>query len=605
MKFEKLSLVIILLLVVTVISCKKDEVQGFDQVLESGGRFDEPVNETVKEPQEPYSEERGDEIWRCTTEKVSVQQGAGGNSGYPLFSPNSGVIFPGNLLQGASLHKGTPDIVAVKRAGGVISTDVIDGNIEPQRTVDEITKGNVSQAVNDIIANSTGIVPANFSVNIKSVHSEEQFALALGLDVNTTFYDVSADLNYESSVEKSSFLVSVNQSFYTMSFDIPTSVDEIFEESVTPADLEKYVGPGNPATYISDVTYGRVYYMMITSSSSSTEMSAAINASFNGLATQVEGNLEIDYMKDLEQLEISVFAYGGKSSATFETVGEMDLSQLKTLLGEASDIRSGKAISYVVRSVYDNQIVATQLATDYDVTNCVPIGPHAPPPYTEHWTGEVVSRMGPIGAAFCTQGTEFVLISEEGNEFMISRVGELEGPYSIDELGNEACTFDAIGAACNIDGNNWENPTIMIIDKSGTQYHYLHWGSGNYVGGGAESVDKFGNGVGPFAGQGYGALAFLDKHENGPSQRYMFNRNGDQYVWYNNSPQTFKNPEPLTAWGVDHSITQRINGVGAAIGFELGSGQKYHILFNKKGTQYVYYGDQPGTVDNVIGPFDL
>jgi len=53
----------------------------------------------------------------------------GGNTGFPLFNPNASVIYPGSLLQGKSLKQATPDVIAVERAGGTVSYDLNNGNL--------------------------------------------------------------------------------------------------------------------------------------------------------------------------------------------------------------------------------------------------------------------------------------------------------------------------------------------------------------------------------------------------------------------------------------------------------------------------------------------
>lgn len=585
-------------------SCKKnkmEELNTFRAVIDNGGGFSDPSENEETTFVGSYEEMIDGTTWECTTETVSIQDGAGGNEGFPLFSPNASVIYPGNLLQGNSLSDATPKIISVDRASGKISTDVVDGNIQPSFEVLEVTKSEVSIAVNNIIAGSTGIVPANFNLKIRNIQSREQFALELGVDVNSTFVDLESKLGYESDVSKNTFMVNLNQSFYTMSFDIPTSLDDLFAPSVTPDDLARYVGPGNPAAYISDVTYGRIYYMLVESTSSVTEMDAAINGSFNGIATQVDAEIETNYLSELDDLNITVFAYGGLSSTALLTVGTTDLSELATLLAEGSNIGSGKPISYVVRSVYDNQIVSTQLASSYDVTNCVPTGADGAPPYTEHWTGNVISSFGPVGAAYNSYGTEFILINKAGNQFLRSNTGSLEGPFPIDELGNEACPFSAIGAAANIEGNQYGDLTMMAFDQSGTQFAYLLGGE-NWTS--PEPISNLANGSGPFNLVGIGAIAFNDKDPMGPSGRYFFNKEGTKYSYYKNNPQDFGNTHDLYEWGPDYSVTSKIPDVGAAIGFYIGN-DRFFIMFNELGTKYVVYGNLQGNGTEVIGPFDL
>lgn len=584
-------------------SCSLEENQEFtyNQIIENGGVFVDPVQEESVLSSDTWTEEKDGITWECTRQTLSIKAGAGGSGGFPLFSPNSSVVYPGNMLQGKSLSQATPDIIAVERAGGVISTDVVDGNIVSLFEVGSISKSEVTEAINSIIAGSTGIVPANFSLTIRNVQSREQFALEVGVDVNTSFTELESKLNFSTDKEYSRFVINLNQSFYTMSFDIPTSLDDLFDPSVSPIDLEKYVGAGNPATYISDVTYGRIYYMLIESTSTSSEMNAAINGSFNGITTKVDGEIEVDYMSSLKDLKIQVFAYGGLSSSSLLTIGNSNLNDLATLLAESSNIGSGKPISYVVRSVFDNQIVSTQLATQYDVVQCKPTGADGAPAFSEHWTGNVVAQLGPVGAAY-SYDDKFILINKNGDQYMISSVGQLEGPYSIDDLGtNGPCPFDAIGATVNIDGNADGDRYILVVDGTGTQYTWLTgsdtWSST------IRPISSMAEGTNPFNLAGTGALAFNWVSPDGPSSRFYFNRDGDMFTTYVNNPQDFTSPRHINTFSANYNCP--FSAIGAAIGFILGN-DRFHIFFDKAGTSYVVYGNVHGTGSNrYLGPFPL
>lgn len=604
MRKNAFSLLTTFLILITAAACKKDQeiIPGdtFEAIINKGGAFPDPTVSMAVLNETTYEEQIDGTTWNCTTETVSIEDGAGGNDGFPLFSPNASVIYPGNMLQGNSLNQATPDLIAVSRAGGTISTDVVDGNIQSTFEVQEISKGEVTDAINNIINSSTGVVPANFTFRYENVQSREQFALEAGVDVNSAFVDLESKISFSTDKDYNRYFVSLNQSYYTMSFDIPTSLDQLFAPDVTPDDLAKYVGPGNPATYISDVTYGRIFYMLIESTSSITAMDAAVAASFNSIGTSVDANVEVDYLQELDELKIQVYAFGGEASSSLLTIGETNLSNLVSLLAESSQIGTGKPISYVVRSVYDNQIVSTQLATQYDVTNCTPSGPDGAPPYTQHWTGQVISKMGPVGAAYNTYGNEFVLISKDGKQFMRSNVGQLDGPYSIDELGVEPCPFDGIGAACNLEGNQNGDFYLIAFDLSGTQFTYMNpsggWGQ-------IQDITNLADGSCPFNLTGIGAMAFRHKDPLGPSSRYMWNGIGDKYTYYLNNPQSFPYVLNTWEWGPDYSLP--FEKIGAAIGFYIGDDQ-FFIHFNELGTKYSVYGNVFGTgVTDVLGPFDL
>jgi len=603
---KKLTYLLLILFGISLIqlsSCKKDnhEIGSFKDVIAQGGEFTQPVDEQDTLGTSSSEKEEDGMHWTCKTTDYSIKEGAGGNEGFPLFSPNASVVYPGNMLQGNSLDDATPKIIAVDRAGGSFSTDVVDGNLQSSFTVNSVTKSEVTDAINNIIAGSSGIVPANFSLKISNVQSREQFALDLGVDVNTKFTEIEGKLHFSTDKDYHRFVVNLNQSFYTMSYDIPTSTDQLFAPSVTPEDLSKYVGEGNPACYISDVTYGRIYYMLFESTSSITQMNASINASFNGITTKVDGQVDVNYLSQLSDLKIQVFAYGGEASSTLMTIKSTDLNDLADLLAESSVIESGKPISYVVRSVYDNQIVSTQLATKYSVTNCEPSGADGAPAFSKHWTGNVVSKMGPVGAAYSVDDY-FILISKDGKQYLKSTVGKLEGPYPIDHLGVEGnCPFeDGVGAACNIDGNQNGDHYIMIFDKTGTQFSYLsgndQWSTQ------VQSVTNLADGSCPFNLNGVGALAFYWVSSDGPSSRFFFNKDGDKYSVYVNNPNSFT---PSYALNDLSTYDCPFENVGAAIGFYLGN-DRFTILFDGAGINYTVLGNVDGDGNwRYLGPFPL
>lgn len=592
---------IITLALFAITSCKKDNsLDSISGMIDNAGTFSPVENSNEAVSSESTTVEIDGTTWFCTTETLSVSQGGGGDKGFPLFNPNAGIIYPGNLLQGNSLRNATPRTISVDRAGGKISTDVVDGNLQSTFEVDEVSKSEVTDAINNIIANSSGVVPANFEFTYRNIQSREQFALEVGVDVNTAFTDLEAKLSFSSDKSYNRYYVSLNQSYYTMSFDEVTNPSQVFADNVTAQDLERFMGPGNPPTYISDVTYGRIYYMLIESTSSVTEMDAQINASFNGVVNQVDGSIDASYLSSLNDLKIQVFAFGGAATETLQTIGQTNLNSLVDLLAESSDIKTGKPISYVVKSLYDNQIVSVQLASQYDVTNCVPSGGDGAPPYTAHWTGQVISRMGPVGAAYNTYGTEMILISKDGSQWMRSDVGEIEGPFPIDQLGTTPCPLQGgIGAACNLVGNQNGNFYLIAFDHSGVNISYMNpsgvWGA-------IEPITALANGTGPFNFTGVGAMAFRHKDELGPSSRHMFNSEGTKFSIYLNNPDSFSSVAETWKWGPNHTCP--FEKIGAAIGFYVGN-DLYRIMFDDSGTKYTVYGSFDGGDNRFSLAFDL
>lgn len=595
--------------IILLASCKKDDdsnqnhdLSTFSGVISSGGE----VPPVIRSEEETGSIDGTDiidgEVWNCTTTTYSDMSAGGGNNGFPLFNPNASVVYPGSLIQGNSLKQATPNIIAVGRSGGTISYDLINGNLQSFFEVDEVKKSTIGNAMNQIIANSPPDLPANFTFNYSQVQSEEALALSLGIDYDGAYNDVSADFSFSSGESLNRILVELNQSFYTMSFDIPTSNAGFFAPEVTPEDLAPFTGPGNPACFISDVTYGRIYYMLIESSSSYTEMDAQINASFTGVTNSASADINASSLDELEELKIKVMAFGGDAASTLMTVGNSDLGELVDLLAESTTISTGVPISYVVRSVLTKQIVSVQLATEYDVTECTPANPGGMPPYTAHWTGNVLSAMGPVGAAFSREGTEFILISKTGDQWMRSDVGVLEGPFPISELGNTPPPFAGVGAACNIAGNQNADGWIQCVDMSGSLFTYLkpsgEWSTQ------VQPISNMAVGDNPFGLNGIGALVFRHKESSGPASRWVVNKDGTNFARYDNNPNSFGNVQNSANWA-GGGMPFIVDKIGGGLGFYIGN-FRYYLLFNSTGTRYCISGNVNGTGANeFVGPFDL
>ena len=131
---------------------------SFQSVIDLGGDFEDPVNSETKSSTVD-TVVNGDSLWACTTDTYNVIQGM---QEFPLFNPNSSVVYPGNMLQGGSLKNATPDVIVVDRAGGTFSIDIISGGWDVTATVDEVVKSKVATALNDIVANQAySSIPSN------------------------------------------------------------------------------------------------------------------------------------------------------------------------------------------------------------------------------------------------------------------------------------------------------------------------------------------------------------------------------------------------------------------------------------------------------------
>ncbi len=451
----------------------------FRGVVEQGGEFEEVpqsrTDETLAEGDEypdDYTSGSGSDAetlrFICKSRTVSVTDGAG------EFQTLGGVaseIFPGALLQGKTINNVKPQGIPLKRAGGSISYNLNDGNPEASQDLTEMSESQVRQAMNDIIAGSTGVVPANFDLDYENVFSEKQVALQMGLSFEGYGVKAEGKLSFSQDKTYNRVLIKLYQSYYDVSYDFPTSYDDVFDASVTPDDLDRFIQPDNPATYIKKVTYGRIFYMLVESTSSLEVMNTQIDASYKSFDKEIEGNLETDSMEKMEDLKLKVIAYGGDSQNTFSGLGETNISELADMLAASTDIRTGLPLSYEIYSLEDpSKQVGTNISTEMEVVECQLKGVLPPVLYSnlvdlfEDGIGAATQIQNEYTAIFNGAGTEYVIFDASS--------GAVSDPYSIKDpsapLG--VTTFDSVGAALRQFLDD-----IYIFNEQGTEYEVLEY----------------------------------------------------------------------------------------------------------------------------------
>ncbi|MEM6770845.1 MAG: thiol-activated cytolysin family protein, partial [Bacteroidota bacterium] len=210
---------------------------------------------------------------------------------------------------------------------------------------------------------------------MESVQSKRELALKLGVKFETFSTKLSGDFELNTSNESNYVLVKLTQRFYTMDVDEPISADAFFDESVTAEELAEFIQPDNPAAYIASVTYGRVFYMLFESTSSTSEMMSKLDLGYSTIGGSASGSVEFSSFSSLQNLKLQVIAYGGNAEETLEAVGNFtnntSIGDFVAGLGQSGDIETGLPLSYVLKSVKGrSDIVGTNLSTEFDVIDC-------------------------------------------------------------------------------------------------------------------------------------------------------------------------------------------------------------------------------------------
>ncbi len=598
------------LLLILLFSCTKEEeltgpdLSTFEGVIASGGTPEELGesyrNETALETEDTvlYNEENKAEIWMCTSKEVELSEN---NPDFALFTAGTEVIFPGNLLQGKSLSKATPDIIPLKRGRGTITISTLNGS-NPENISEEVEEVNFAEiavATNRIIGNNNGQLSANTNIEIKEVNSTEEIGLAMNASYSTLSAKVKGSFDFNSSVSYSSYMVKLTQSFYTMVYNVPEP-EEIFDESVTPDQLARYIYDGNPGTYISSVNYGRIFYLLIQSTQSKTEVRSAIDASFDAVLSS--GSVEIDasHINGLSNKRISGYAYGGDANlANGALLG--DLENVQSFIKEGGTINNGAPLSYVVRSLYDpSQVVSTALATKYTITNCENVSAGLPV-YTDARAAVgaacyVPTNVSGTNAIFNLDGINYMSINRSDGSFI--------APSALWQWGTDfSCPFrnEGISAATSVRSDNNSEKTYMF-SKDGTKFcaYEVTNGSGRFSPVYDLSLWGIDNTM-PFTAIG----AAMDASVGGRELVCLFNMEGTEYTVY--EPSTFTEPRSIKEFQIKTgggSFEIPFDAVGAAMRVDLKGQEERTVLaiWDLPGTSYVFFDVDD---NKFIGPFSM
>lgn len=340
---------------------------AIDNLIKAAGDYAEP-DTYLRETEVVEDETRNDEVWRCTRTTIDARLAP---DRFSIFDPNAEVIWPGAALQGKSIQFPTPDPIIARRAGGTIIINNITGTPLSSVTLPEVTHSNVIAAANEIIRNQSDRFPADGAISFARVRSKEELALKLGASASFFgLFNSRAKFEISDKYDVSTFIVTLNQSFYTLVFERPTRAADFFHEEVTANDLKPFAGAGNYPVYVSSVTYGRTFCLLVSAVEDAEMMKGSLSASF--VFGGFKGNFT--HVSSLKGLYVQAFALGGDSREALNAVigGIGSLDNFIASLRNAADIRLAKPLSYAVRSVQSATLVKNEVNTKFTVSDCAP-----------------------------------------------------------------------------------------------------------------------------------------------------------------------------------------------------------------------------------------
>lgn len=291
-------------------------------------------------------------------------------------NPDVEALWVGSLLQGDGYVGGIGSLQELpirQRAPLTVAVDLLTG--DNTQTVTDPDQASVNQAIGELIqaAHDAGhTAGSDIYFTKETTHSLDQASIKMGISASYMGATIKSSLEASMSSEMRTVTAYFVQNMFTASMVLPQTPNEVFSDAFDEDRLAEQVdrgrmGPDNLPVYVSSITYGRILIFTFSSTAMENEITATLNAVYNG--GQFGGELAAEYQEILEHAEISVVAVGGDAE---HALGLIRTNNLSEFFDSDAAITSAKPISYTVRNLAENTIARVSETTEYSLREYVP-----------------------------------------------------------------------------------------------------------------------------------------------------------------------------------------------------------------------------------------
>lgn len=311
----------------------------------------------------------------------------------------SGVLWPGAMIQGATLIAGSPAPITLPRAPIAVSIDL--GVENPTRRVQRPTSASVQDAVASLQREADSrlgpidVVPARVDFQMTEASGSIQFMMELGVYAKggvpaallglqipgTVSLGVEQQAGVEVSFQRHTISVKLVQPMYTISFadeEMREPID-FLDPSVTAAQVQEAIDRGilgseNLPTYVKSVTYGRMvtYTMTNTFAATVTEMQSATQAAFDLFKVgSASGGQKLTARQEaiLSQSEVRIVAFGGSQDSALAAIRTGELDKFFTSVPATQAVPIGYRVNYLK----NGHVATLGLGTTYTASQCTAV----------------------------------------------------------------------------------------------------------------------------------------------------------------------------------------------------------------------------------------
>jgi thiol-activated cytolysin len=390
------------------------------------------------------------------------------------YAANSEAMWPGALVAGDAVYTGHFTPLALPRAPMRFSVSLENLAGAKSATMDAPSLSSFRDQLTGILdAEITGATPANLYADIEEVHSENQLALALGVNVDLVAAGFGSSFDFSRSSVKSRYLVEYTQAYYTVDVDAPQAPSDVLDPSVSLEEVQARMPAGSPPLYVSSITYGRLVLFAFESEYSALEVGAALDFVYHG-GVDVSGDVSLTYKEILSKTKITAYILGGSGGAA-----AMAIDSYEALIafihsgGDYTRESPGAPIAYKLAYLANNAPARLSFTDAYTVKTCERVSQKVlvklKSIQVESAGGDSGSDVELFGRIWAT-GTEEQTLLERGEG---DHIGIHEGqifPAGAPEISESILTVTPqAGATIQLHADLWDSDGILPDDHMGNE----------------------------------------------------------------------------------------------------------------------------------------
>lgn len=285
-------------------------------------------------------------------------------------STHGSALFPGNVVVGSDALEGRLTPVGGTLAPITYSVR-IQGAPMVSDTLDVPSRSSYAESLNTLLSNAMSATsPAMLDYKLAAVTSQDDLKNALGGSVG--FFGIAsfgANFEFSSSTIKSRFVVSFEQTYYSVDANSATPASSFFADDSFPSVT-------SPPLYIQSIRYGRRVLLFVASEHYEAETKTALNAGFNDVSSgAMFGASASDQERAVyDSMNMHAVVIGGSASSGVMLIN--DPASLGMLLADGANFGSanpGAPIDFQLAHILDNSQATLSIVSDYDRHSCVDV----------------------------------------------------------------------------------------------------------------------------------------------------------------------------------------------------------------------------------------